>query len=140
MSEGNSYVKLLQMMKNEGYNKNTNIIIGKVISSSPLEIDMGEYTIKEDDFFIAERLTRHSRIVTLNHQENAVRELGDGTEKDKVTSSKYPSDYTDDMVSPYTSFSYQYLELKFEDILKVGDKVIVLIDNSDFYIIDRVVG
>jgi len=91
--EGNSYSNLLLLMKNQGYNKDIKIIIAKIKNLSPLSIDMGKYTVDEEDLFITDRIT------TLN------------------TSETIPEDKK----------------------LQVGDAVIVLVDEHDFYILDRVV-
>lgn len=99
MTEGNSYSNLLLMMKQQGYNKDTKVVIGKVISPIPLVIDMGKYTIEEDDMFITETIDN----------------LISGSIGDTLT-------------NVYTT-----------KLLKAGDKVLILVDNSDFYIIDRVV-
>lgn len=63
---------------------------------------------------VAEHLTRHSRIVTIVHEEQKERDLGDKMEKDLL-------DTDDDSPLPeLTKFSYSFVELKFEDVLKKG--------------------
>lgn len=87
----------------------------------------------KDFLMIAEHLTRHSRIVTIIHEEQKERNLGDKTEKDLL-------DTDDDSPSPeLTKFTYSFVELKFEDVLKKGDRVLVASVGSRYYIIDRVV-
>lgn len=82
---------------------------------------------------VAEHLTRHSRIVTIIHEEQKERDLGDKTEKDLL-------DTDDDSPSPeLTKFTYSFVEMKFEDVLKKGDRVLVASVGSRYYIIDRVV-
>jgi Protein of unknown function (DUF2577) len=105
MKEGNSYTKLLKLMKNQGYNKDVSIVIGKVKSTSPLEIDLGDFTLSQDDIFITETLAEHERKVDLS---------GSGV-----------------------NVSNGNLTVK--SSMKVGDRLLVLIDNNDFYVIDRVV-
>lgn len=98
MPEGNSYTNLLKLMKLQGYNKDVKVVVGKVKSVSPLEIDMGKYVITEDDMIITETI---KNMITGN--------IGDA-------------------LNIYTTTK-----------LKNNDKVLVIIDEVDFYVIDRVV-
>ncbi|HLO11484.1 MAG TPA: DUF2577 family protein [Pseudoneobacillus sp.] len=145
--EGSSYSNLLNLIKDHGYNKDNHTVIGKVISANPLKIQMDGFILEQGDFYIAERLTRHKRIVTINHYENTERDLGDKKEKDYVTSSGMGIQSDDRKgplngdTSPYvdTTLVLNFVEIQYEDVLKVGDFVVILIDNNDFFIIDRVV-
>lgn len=77
---------------------------------------------------VAEHLTRHERIVTLEHIEATIRNLGDGEGKDLVTGDGKIFTQTDEREAPHndiSSFKYEYIKLQFEDVLKAGDKVLV---------------
>ncbi|MCT4593189.1 MAG: DUF2577 domain-containing protein [Anaeromicrobium sp.] len=100
----------------------------------------GERKVKLDNFkyevscLLSEYVTRqHKRIVTLTHEEMAQRDLGDKTENDYLD--------TDDKVPLYTSYKHNFIELQFEDVLKVGDRVLVALVNGgvDFVVLGRVV-
>jgi hypothetical protein len=93
LKEGNSFTNLLQLIKDQGYNKDTGIMIGSIKSTSPFRIRLGELTLDSDDFMMSQTI-------------------------------KYMLDGT----LPYT-----------DDKLKNEDRVIVLVDGDNFYIIDRVV-
>jgi hypothetical protein len=133
--EGGAYTRLIQLMKRHGYNKDVDLLMATVISPPPnlrVKIDNMTVVLEADDIMVAEHLTRHSRIVTIEHQENAERNLGDRTEKDRID--------TDDMQVPYTSFSYNFVKLTFEDVLKAGDRVAVaeFQNGQQFMIVDRI--
>ncbi|MEH6944777.1 DUF2577 domain-containing protein [Bacillus sp. JJ722] len=118
--EGDPYSQLVQEMQLNGYNKAVDIEIGTVIAAPPnikIRLDSSPIELDKDDLIIAEHLTRHTRIVTLTHNELAERDLGDKTERDHLD--------TDDLAAPLTSYKHNYIELQFEDVLKVGDRVIV---------------
>lgn len=52
---------LIGLMKRHGYNKNVDIEIGKVISKTPLIIDLSSnLSLDSDDLTVAERLTKDS--------------------------------------------------------------------------------
>ncbi|KEF40402.1 Protein of unknown function (DUF2577) [Schinkia azotoformans MEV2011] len=96
-----------------------NLIYGTVTKAKPIEIEVhSKLKLTEEFLDIAEHLTRHERIVSIEHQESANRELGDKTEMDFLD--------TDDKAAPTTSYKHSYLKLIFEDGLKKGDKVILV--------------
>jgi hypothetical protein len=133
--EGGAYTRLIQLMKRHGYNKDVDLLMATVISPPPnlrVKIDNMTVVLEADDIMVAEHLTRHSRIVTIEHVENAERQLGDKTEKDYID--------TDDKAAPYTSFSYNFVKLTFEDVLKAGDRVAVaeFQNGQQFMIVDRI--
>lgn len=98
MPEGNSYTNLLKLIKLQGYSKDVKVVVGRIKSVSPLEIDMGKYVITEDDMIITETI---KNMITGN--------IGDALNIYRTTK------------------------------LKNNDKVLVIIDENDFYVIDRVV-
>lgn len=85
------------------------------------------------DLVIAAHVLAGIRIVTLTHQEGAVRQLGNDTGIDLTD--------TDDNEAPWTSFQYSNLQCDFNDTLAAGDQVILIPtgDNQTFALIDKAV-
>lgn len=108
MAEGNVYSNFLDMFKEEGYNKDTSIKVGKVISVSPLKVDMGGYTIDESDMYLCD---------SVSYLKN------NGIGKTTVTHNYGKETVTTVPISP----------------LKIGDRLVVIVQNSSFYVIDRAV-
>jgi hypothetical protein len=134
--EGTPFSRLRQQMAKYGYNKDVDIVLGTVTSPPPalkVRIDNEPTEIEAEDLIVSEHLTRHKRIVTINHTEKTQRNLGDGIAEDHLD--------TDDLAAPYTSFSYNYVEMQFEDVLKANDRVILAeCENGQTYVIlDRAV-
>ncbi|RAT95925.1 DUF2577 domain-containing protein [Brevibacillus sp. Leaf182] len=113
--------------------KDIRIELATVIKPPPdlkILIDGMTEPIGKEFITVLEHLTRHTRIVTITHQEKAERDLGDMKKEDFLD--------TDDVAAPFTSFKHNYLLLQFEDVLKLNDKVHVLSVDSAYYILDRV--
>ncbi|MBG9657813.1 DUF2577 domain-containing protein [Cytobacillus firmus] len=109
-----------------------NVLYGTVEKAKPLEIRIHEKLKLTEEFLdVAEHLTRHERIVTIEHEELAVRELGDKKEADFLD--------TDDKAAPVTKYKHSYVKMVFEDGLKKGDKVVLLRVQGGhrFLVIDR---
>lgn len=109
-----------------------NLIYGTVIKSKPIEIEIHKDLILTEEFLdIAEHLTRHERIVTIEHEEMASRKLGDKEEIDFLD--------TDDKAYPATKYKHSYVKLIFEDGLKIKEKVVILRmqGGHKFLVIDR---
>ncbi|MFH5779055.1 DUF2577 domain-containing protein [Heyndrickxia oleronia] len=108
-----------------------------VLKSPPdLEIKLlgnDKLIIPKDLIVVSERLTRHTRIVTLTHNELATRDLGDKEEVDFLD--------TDDLVAPLTFYKHSFIEMQFEDVLKVNDRVLVYSfpGFQKFFIADRII-
>ncbi len=129
---------LIQEIALEVFRANSISIMEATVTKAPPEIEImiggnPKDIIKKDLIVTAEHLTRHKRIVTITHDESTVRDLGDGTEKDLLD--------TDNDEKPYTHFKQSYVEMQFEDVLKVGDKVMVIIfdQGQRYLIVDRMV-
>lgn len=123
-AEGNAYTNLLKMMSKQGYNKDNYTVIGKVTSLSPLKFLVNGLTIEEEDCIIAESLKDSERKIELT-----VTALTAG-----MTSAGYtPHTHT------INALNITDGTLKIKSPLKLNDLVIVLIDGSSFYIIDRMV-
>lgn len=136
--EGGWQTGMVALMKKAGYNRDTDFEFGTVTSPPPnlkIKLDGMQTELEADDLLVLEHLTRHERIATIEHRENADRNVGDGTVKDILD--------TDDLQAPYTSFTYSNVLLRFEDVLKVGDRVIVASrehnTGADYIVLDRVV-
>ncbi|MFD1203599.1 DUF2577 domain-containing protein [Sporosarcina contaminans] len=94
-----------------------NVLYGTVEKAKPLEIRIHEKLKLTEEFLdVAEHLTRHERIISLDYQnpkkwpETAI---GDAA---KDTSSS----------EGYTDYNLKYAKMVFEDGLKKGDKVVLL--------------
>lgn len=111
MSEGNAYTNLLKLMKNQGYNKDINIIIGEVKVPKPLKIDLGSFVIDDTDLSMTQTMQF----------------LIDGLTDGEI----------EGFVNPHTHSNV----IKFPKFKKLapGDKVLVIVENNNFYVIDRVV-
>ncbi|MED4456203.1 DUF2577 family protein [Metabacillus fastidiosus] len=134
--EGDPYSKVVQLIRKYGYNKDLKLVFGTVEESPPnirVKLDNLPFELNKDDVTVFETLASHERIVTLEHVELAERDLGDRIETDYLD--------TDDKAYPATSYKHSYIKLKFEDVLKKGDRVAVLVSEEDmtFTILDRVV-
>lgn len=119
--EGSPFTNLLKLMKTQGYNKDNYVVIGIVSSTSPLTIDLDNITITEGQFFLAERLSEHTRDITID----TTSVNGDVT----VPNSS----------GTLTSFQITEGTLTIKSPLKNGDYVLVLIDEDDFFVVDKVV-
>lgn len=114
--------------------KPTVLLEAEVIAAPPdLQIKIkgnDKLIIPKELIVVSEHLTRHKRIVTIKHVEGAEREVGD---------IKPPPKDHDSEGS--LAFAYSYVEMQFEDVLKVGDKVMVetFEGGQKFYIKDRIV-
>jgi len=122
MKEGNAYTNILSIMKEQGYNKDSTFVVGTVVGIDPLSIDMGDYVLDQEDLFIAEHLTEYDRKVTLKA------EIVKGVTEEANLHS-------------HTLLPFEITEgtMTFHQLLEIDDRVLVLIDGSDFYVIDRVV-
>ncbi|MED4399767.1 DUF2577 family protein [Metabacillus fastidiosus] len=138
--EGDGFSKIIQIMRETGYNKGETHILGTVTKKPPdlkIKLDNFPFELDKNDLIIAEHLTRHKRIVTIRHLEGAERNLGDRMEKDYCEGDLI----SDDLVAPYTSFAFNYVEMQYEDVLKEDDRVIVIVNEEDmtFTVYDRAV-
>ncbi|MEH6940929.1 DUF2577 family protein [Bacillus sp. JJ722] len=135
--EGDAYSQFAQLMKVNGYNKPIDIIFGTVVSPPPnIEITLdsagSDFILDKDDILVMEHLTRHKRIATISHTENATRQLGDKTAIDYCEGDLL----NDDLAAPNTAFKMNNVELQFEDVLKEGDRIIVAwLDEQDYAVI-----
>lgn len=125
MKEGNAFTNILLLMKEQGYNKDSDILVGKVKSVSPLEIDLGKILLKEEDMFIPETLKDHELEIELT-----IDTLTGTTKPAGVESHSHDLD----------KFNITKGKMKIKSPLKVNDGVIVFVQDSNFYLICKVVG
>ena len=99
---------------------------GTVVKSKPLEIYVhAKLTLTEDFLDVAESLTRHDRIVSIDYEypkkweKNAI-----GDESKDATSSR--ADIGSAPSIDYENYNMKYAKLTFEDGLKINDKVILV--------------
>lgn len=113
--EGNSYSNILAIMKEEGYNQDIKVRIGEVVSPSPLVVKLNGYEIEEEDVFISETIKNliddQIGLVTVTH------------------------------LSGINDVEVEEVDIKVRPRkpLEAGDKVLVIIEQSDFFIVDRMV-
>ena len=135
--EGDSYSKLRQMMSRAGDKPSgVRIELATVVESPPelkIRRDSDQLILEKEELVVAEHLTRHSRIVTIEHTELAQRQLGDGVQPDHL--------HTDDLQLPITYYRDNYVWMRFEDLLLVGDRVLLACDDDNmvYYVLDRAV-
>ncbi|WP_180968054.1 DUF2577 domain-containing protein [Cytobacillus massiliigabonensis] len=142
--EGSVYSKFGQLIRDVGYSKPVNIEIATVVEAPPnlrLKLDADGLELEKDDLVVAEHLTRHDRIISINYEYpktwNIVSDIGD-MQKD-AGSSRNNISHADSV--PYEKFLMQNAKLTFEDVLKPGDRVIVACLDEDmiYVVLDRAV-
>ncbi|MCM3592507.1 DUF2577 domain-containing protein [Brevibacillus borstelensis] len=131
--EGSGVSQLKQMIARIGYNRFDRLELATVVSPPPdlrIRIDNMALDLEADDVLVAEHLTRHKRVVTIRHEQDAERDVGDTEPKPR------DNDSTGSL-----AWTYSYVELQFEDVLKAGDRVLVASMNGEqtYLILDRVV-
>lgn len=131
--EGSGASQLAQVIQKFGRNDFDKLELATVTSSPPelrIKVDNMPIELEADDLVVAEHLTRHTRIVTLTHEQDAERDVGDTV--------PFPKDNDSDG-DLYRKLSY--VELRFEDVLKTGDRVLVssMNDGQTYAILERVV-
>ncbi|EMT54707.1 hypothetical protein I532_03845 [Brevibacillus borstelensis AK1] len=132
--EGSGASQLAQLIQKIGYNDFDRFELATIVSPPPairIKIDnVDGITFEADDLVVAEHLTRHKRIVTIKHVQDTERDVGDTI--------PFPRD-NDSTGS--LAWTYSYVEMTFEDVLKSGDRVLVasMNDGQAYVILDRVV-
>ncbi|WP_029100222.1 DUF2577 domain-containing protein [Brevibacillus thermoruber] len=131
--EGSGASQLVQLIRQIGYNDYDRFELATVVAPPPelrIKIDNMALELEADDVLVAEHLTRHTRIVTVKHEQDAERDVGDTEPKPR------DNDSTGSL-----AWTYSYVELQFEDVLKAGDRVLVasMNDGQSYVILDRVV-
>jgi hypothetical protein len=119
--EGNAYSQLLSIMKTQGYNKDTSIVIGTVIAPLPnLRVQVGSLVLEREDLLIAEQLTTYtSEYTVLNPPSDS------GYCDTGYHANAYPSGHV--------------FKAEHKSRLKEGDKVMIMRDEDTFIVVDKVV-
>lgn len=151
--EGSGASKLVQLIKQGGYNKDVNVEIGTVVSAPPnlkIKIERDDIILEKDDLTVAEHLTRHTRVVTFRKQTK----LPDFTTKIRLASDNVSESMTPEGLGPHVhditqidmdnvqdDFEMTELEIQFDDELRVGNRVFIVVDDDsqEYYVIDRAV-
>lgn len=136
--EGSGISQLRQVITKFGRNDFDKFELATVLAPPPeirIKIDNMTIELDQTDVIVAEHLTRHKRVVTIEHEELAERDLGDGIGIDLLDT----DDGSPDPVVTY--FKESYVLMTFEDVLKQGDRVIVasMNDGQSYVILDRAV-
>lgn len=99
---------------------------GTVVKSKPLEIYVhAKLTLLEEFLDVAESLTRHDRIVSIDYEYPKEWEKNDiGGEPKNAVSSRRNIGSAETV--PYEEYKMKYAKLTFEDGLKINDKVILV--------------
>ncbi len=131
--EGDGFSQLRQVVAEVGRNDYDKLELATVTAPPPalrIKIDNMALELEADDLVVAEHLTRHTRIVTITHEQDAERDVGDTEPKPRDNDS-----------SGSLAWAHSYIELRFEDVLKPGDRVLVssMNDGQTYVIKDRVV-
>lgn len=140
--EGDSYSKLRQMMAKAGDKPmGARIELATVIESPPnlkIRRDSDQLILEKEELVVAQHLTRHTRIASVNYEWDKARDLGDIS---VITSSRRNYIVSQPDVTPYHSYDMNYAYITMQDVLKVGDRVLLACDDDNmvYYILDRAV-
>lgn len=120
--------EILQVIKNE-YG---GLELATVVSPYPdlmIKIDNMKLELTKDDLMVCERLTRNVRVVSIKSQPGTNRQLGDKTTVDTNS------------ISPIDGIDLSNVQLRFEEVLKPGDRVLVqaIPGGQKYVILDRVI-
>ncbi|MGN7387718.1 DUF2577 domain-containing protein [Sporosarcina sp. SAFN-015] len=141
--EGNVYSKLVQTIRDVGYSKPVNIEIATVVDAPPnlrIKLDQDGLILEKDDLIVAEHLTRHERIVSVNYEYPKtwlLADIGD-MPKDADSSRNYIGSA---QAIPYEKYEMLNAKMTFEDVLKPGERVILACLDEDmvYVVLDRAV-
>ncbi|WP_060210498.1 DUF2577 domain-containing protein [Sporosarcina koreensis] len=141
--EGNVYSKFVQLMRDQGYSKPVNIELATVVEAPPslrIKLDQDGLVLEKDDLIVAESLSRHERIVSINYAYPKTwtqAEIGDKP----LDADSARNSIGSEQAVPYENYAMQDAALTFEDVLKPGDRVIVACLDEDmvYVVLDRAV-
>lgn len=125
------------------------IELGTVAAPPPdltIKLDHMPVALQKDDLIVCEHLLRHERIMTIEHQDQVQRNLGDKVVKasasgESVITAKIGEHSPGLATYQWMLGQHKYLKQKFEDVLKPGDRVAVMaLPGAQKYLVwDRVV-
>lgn len=103
----------------------------------------GPIELTKDDLIICEHILRHDRIVSIEHKAGESRNLGDKTVMAiasgniTITAPNMPPK----SVYVWDNGTHQYLKLQYKDVLKKGDRVVLMAlqEEQKYLVWDRVV-
>lgn len=143
---------LADIVKQGGFNQELFVEAGIVTREPPfLEIEVdGDVILKTDDLIVAEHLTKHSRIVTIEPQQHEFETpsyISFGSDNvSESMSAEGLGPHTHDVTSltldnVQNDFLAQCVKLTFDDELKLGERVLIVADDDtdEYYVIDRAV-
>lgn len=116
-----------------------NVLYGIVEKEKPIEIRVHEKLLLTEEFLdVAEHLTRHERIISLEYEypKTWLKERIGDEPKDTISSRR---NIGSGQVTPYEQYEMKYAKMIFEDGLKKDDKVVLLRVQGGhrFLVIDR---
>ena len=135
-----------------GHNRELFVEVGIVVSEPPdlkIEVD-GDIILEADDLIVAEHLTKHSRIVTIEPQEHEYADpsyitFGSDTVTESMSAEglgPHVHDVTQiTLDNVQRDFLAKHVRITYDDELKLGDRVLIISDDEtdEYYVIDRVV-
>ena len=138
--EGSPYSKIIQLIGDVGYSKPVNVELATVVAAAPdlkIRLDADGMELDKDDLIVSKHLTRHERIVSLDYAFPDTVDVGDGLE---ATDSSRQSIGASPAV-PYEQYEMRYARMTYEDVLKVGARVIVACLEEDmvYIVLDEAV-
>lgn len=140
-SEGGTYTRFIQLMKQHGYNKDVDFLLGTIASSPPnlrVKLDGMSIELEKDDVIVAEHLTKHKRKIRITSSTVSLSKKKDEGATSEELSGAYK--HAHDVSITNGNFSATEAEIEYLDELKAGERVLVAeIENGQQYVIlDRI--
>lgn len=122
-NEDNPFMTLAENIKNMGSNKQQLFYIGKVISIAPLVVDIGELQLDREDLLINKDLLKGIK------------------RKVKINATTVTGNVVTEHSGTLKTFDMQdgYIE-NLEDIFKINDKVVLITNDQQLFVILCIVG
>lgn len=150
ISSGSPGSKLVALMQEQARAQlPIGIELGTVIVTLPdlqIKLDHMPVPLQKADLIVCEYLLRHERIVSIEHEDEIERDLGDKTVEatasgEAIIASKVNQYSPLESTYKWMLGNHKYLKVKFDDVFKVGDRVAVLaLPGAQKYLVfDRVV-
>lgn len=138
--EGSTYSKMMQLISKTGYSKPVNVELATVVTAAPdlkIRLDAEGLELEKDDLIVSKHLTRHERIVSLDYVFPDTVDVGDGSEA--TVSSRQNIGSAPSI--PYEQYEMKYARMTYEDVLKVGARVLVACLEEDmvYIVLDEAV-
>lgn len=144
--------RLTAAIKKAGYNRELFVESGIVVGEPPdlkIEVD-GGIVLEADDLIVAQHLTKHSRIITIEPQEHEYPDPSYITFGSSHVSEAMSAEGMGPHVHDVTQISLdnvqedflaRHVRITYDDELRLGDRVLIIADDEtdEYYVIDRVV-